>query len=166
MVINGKVTMIKATGEGLVAEIALERDGYTYYQQAIQVNCPREPRELDVGDDIAVTIRKRVEERDGVPSEMREILKKEYYVQNGANPVAIVPVKVAITDTDRLSFLLKHFWIDDIGDDRYVPGVVIDSESLEDVLTWGKESPKRINQCDTGDFRVIIDKAIRNSQKP
>lgn len=70
-----------------------------------------------------------------------------------------------MTDTDRLNFLLKYFCVDDIGDDSYVPGVIIRSESLEDFLTWGKEAPKRMNQCkDTGDFRVIIDRAISSEK--
>lgn len=69
-----------------------------------------------------------------------------------------------LTDTDRLNFLLTYFCIDDVGDEHYCPGVVIRSEALEDVLTWGRETGTRLNQCDTDNFRTIIDRSIRKNQ--
>lgn len=60
MVINGKVVMIKATGKGLVAEIELERnEDISSATQTIRVHCPREPRELDVADDVVITISRK-----------------------------------------------------------------------------------------------------------
>ena len=69
-----------------------------------------------------------------------------------------------ITDTDRLNYLLKYFRIDDVGDDQYSPGIVIDHETLEDILTWGRSLGVRVNQCDRQDFRRIIDMTIYKNE--
>ena len=71
-----------------------------------------------------------------------------------------------LTDTDRLNFLLKYFRVDYVGDEEYIPGiVVIKNEDLEDVLTWGRPiGAVRRNQCDTDDLRHIIDMSIRKNK--
>lgn len=65
-----------------------------------------------------------------------------------------------ITDTDRLDFLLEYFRVDDVGVEKYCPGVVIQNEPLEDILTWGQGENPRENQCDTENLRDIIDRAL------
>jgi len=69
-----------------------------------------------------------------------------------------------MTDTDRLEFLLEHFMLDDVGDDHFCPGVIIDNESLEDRLTFGvykNGEAKSLISSINEDFRVIIDNAIK-----
>ena len=69
----------------------------------------------------------------------------------------------APSDTDRLNFILSHFAIDDIGDEWFVPGVVISHEELEMKLTFGKFAkdryPALVSSLDD-DLRTVIDKAI------
>ncbi len=74
------------------------------------------------------------------------------------------------TDTERLDFILKYFEIDDIGDAEAVPGVVINSEKLEDDLTYGAEEPhptytayrsSLIKEYED-DLRDVIDRAIKS----
>jgi len=69
-----------------------------------------------------------------------------------------------MTDTDRLNFILDHFMLDDIGDDRFCPGVIIDNENLEDRLTFGSYKngkAKLLISSVNDDLRVIIDEAIK-----
>lgn len=75
-----------------------------------------------------------------------------------------------INDTDRLNFLLKYFNICDIGDEVAIPGVCINSEELEDDLTWGPEFGERNTRQShfkswNDDVRDIIDRAIESRQK-
>ena len=67
------------------------------------------------------------------------------------------------TDTDRLDFLLSQFRIDDVGDESYIPGIVINYEDLENLLTWGPvdHHGKCPTLVDAGArIRDIIDKAM------
>lgn len=69
-----------------------------------------------------------------------------------------------MTDTERLNFILEHFELDDIGDDRFCPGVIIDSENLEERLSFGKFKNGRAKSLISSfddDLRTIIDKAIK-----
>lgn len=69
-----------------------------------------------------------------------------------------------ITDTERLDFILKHFIIDDIGDDISVPAVCVDYENLCEELTWGPDNGRGEypSLCDyKDDIRVVIDRAIK-----
>ena len=70
-----------------------------------------------------------------------------------------------ITDIDRLDFLLKWMTVDDIGDYAPCPGVVVDSEAIEDALSYGPpmEDGRRPCLCDwSDDMRSVIDKAINS----
>lgn len=67
-----------------------------------------------------------------------------------------------ITDTERLDFILKYIEIDDIGDEEYIPGVIVAYEFLEDKLSFGPMVNDRApGLCRHGDsLRDVIDKAI------
>jgi hypothetical protein len=69
------------------------------------------------------------------------------------------------TDTERLDFLLKYFEIDDVGDEFWVPGICIRSESLEQDLSWNpvpddKGQPQSHICGWQDDLRDVIDRAI------
>jgi hypothetical protein len=68
------------------------------------------------------------------------------------------------TDTDRLNYLLKHIFIDDVGDEETVLGVVVASERLEMELTLGpyraeKEIVKFVHEWDDN-LRDVIDRSM------
>jgi len=68
-----------------------------------------------------------------------------------------------ITDTDRLNYLLQFISVDDVGDEEYVMGVVVETESLEEQLTFGplvggKMLPNVKTWTDS--IRDVIDRAI------
>ena len=62
------------------------------------------------------------------------------------------------SDTERLEFLLRFLSVEDVGDEDFIPGVVVNPDALEEaigvsgVLDW-KE-----------DLRTIIDRAINHSE--
>ena len=68
-----------------------------------------------------------------------------------------------ITDTERLNFLLQYFCIDDIGDEDSFPGVCINSEALENILTWSPEYNSVNVETWDDDLRDVIDRAIQKS---
>jgi len=60
-----------------------------------------------------------------------------------------------VTDTERLDFLARYFRIEDVGDDERSPGLVINSDGLEeDLALEGWED----------DFRSMIDRAIERKR--
>ena len=62
-------------------------------------------------------------------------------------------------DTARLDFLLKFLRIDNIGDDRYVPGVIVSDYELSEALTWATSGENGEPLPDLN-LRRIIDQAI------
>lgn len=66
------------------------------------------------------------------------------------------------SDTDRLNFLLRHFRVDDCGDEDFCPGIVISSEALEDDLFKGfcDGVDRDAITCLQDDVRNVIDRAM------
>jgi hypothetical protein len=68
------------------------------------------------------------------------------------------------TDTDRLNYLLQFIRIDDVGDEEYCMGIVVDHESLEEKVGLGPEGSDRIMrgtiQTWNDDLRDVIDRAM------
>lgn len=81
----------------------------------------------------------------------------------GGKPFSAAPCS-QITDTQRLDFLLQFFSVDDVGDEDFVPGVVVDNEAAEEQITYGPadaDGRMRSNIKDLqDDMRDIIDRAI------
>ena len=70
----------------------------------------------------------------------------------------------AFTDTDRLDYLLQFIRIDDVGDEEYCKGIVVDSEKLEEKVGLGPENSDRIMRGTIHDWdddlRDVIDRAM------
>lgn len=97
-------------------------------------------------------------ESESIYNEMKAAIERARRAQ--------VRPKQRLNDTDRLEFLLRFIQVADIGDEEYIPGVVVSTEDLEDTLTYGPHTGKdRINQCEKDiDMRLIIDRSIRLTQ--
>lgn len=68
-----------------------------------------------------------------------------------------------ITDTERLDYLLGFILLTDVGDADFCPGVVVDQETMEDRLSFGRADidGKAEAICKFGDdLRAVIDRAI------
>lgn len=70
----------------------------------------------------------------------------------------------AFTDTDRLNYLLQFIRIDDVGDEEYCKGIVVDNEKLEDKVRLGPEGSDQILRGTihgwNDDLRDVIDRAM------
>jgi hypothetical protein len=68
------------------------------------------------------------------------------------------------SDTDRLNYLLQFIRIDDVGDEEYCKGIVVDHESLEEKVGLGPEGSDRIMRGTirdwNDDLRDVIDRAM------
>lgn len=69
----------------------------------------------------------------------------------------------ALTDTDRLNYLLQFICVDDVGDEEYCKGIVVSGERLEEEVGFGPMVNGRMEPTvkDWGDdLRDVIDRAI------
>jgi hypothetical protein len=74
-----------------------------------------------------------------------------------------MPAKKEYSDTDRLDFLLGFLSIGDVGDEDVCFSVIVDAESMEEKLGYGKAdaSGRMKGLHEKGDtLRDILDKAI------
>ena len=69
-----------------------------------------------------------------------------------------------MTDTDRLNFLMQFLSYDDVGDEDYVPGVVVRWEDMEEAFSLGPKTDGTAEYvCNpTDSMRTTIDRAIIN----
>ncbi len=64
-----------------------------------------------------------------------------------------------LEESHRLSFLLQFITVEDVGDDQFCPGVVVQQESMEDALTFGQGNKVMVSTDD--DLRDVIDRAMK-----
>lgn len=75
-----------------------------------------------------------------------------------------------MSDTDRLNFLLRFLRIDDIGDEDFFPGVIVDQEKMEDGVGFGPPDAEGRRMSNVrgslDDLRDVIDRAIASHSGP
>jgi len=67
------------------------------------------------------------------------------------------------TDTDRLNYLLQFIHVDDVGDEYYCKGIVVNGDSLEEKVGFGPMVNGRMDGTVkewNDDLRDVIDRAM------